>query len=139
MSVMAKKPPPSESVPHPAMADSHLDLSSFISGSSFVNVDPLIISPTAWTTSPSATAQRPPDEVQEDSGGGDGSIGGGGGGIGIGFGGGVGVGEGGGGGCKARSRGGGGGGGVGGGVVAVPKCASAESSVSLSVHSSHNV
>jgi hypothetical protein len=50
------------------MADSHLDLSSFISGSSFVNVDPLIISPTAWTTSPSATAQRPPDEVQEDSG-----------------------------------------------------------------------
>jgi hypothetical protein len=102
------------------MADSHLDLFSLIFGTSFVNVDLLTISPTAWTTSHSATAQRPPDEVQEDSGGGGGGCGGGSGG-----------------GC------GGGGGGVCGGVVAVPKCmgptrdptASAESSVSLSFFS----
>ena len=47
--------------------DSHLDFSSLISGTSFVNVDALTISPTAWTTSHSATAQRPPDEVHEDA------------------------------------------------------------------------
>jgi len=58
-----KSPPPSESATHPAMADSHLDLSSLISGTSFVNVDALTISPTTWTTSHSAMAQRPPDEV----------------------------------------------------------------------------
>jgi hypothetical protein len=118
---MAKKPPPSESATHPAMADSHLDLSTLISGTSFVNVDALTISPTAWTTSYSATAQRPPDEVQEDGGGGGrGSCGGGG---------------------RGSCGGGGGGGGGCGGVVAVVKCvgptrnptASAESSVSLSV------
>jgi hypothetical protein len=49
------------------MADSHLDFSSLISGTSFVNVDALAISPTAWTTSHSATAQRPPDEVHEEA------------------------------------------------------------------------
>jgi hypothetical protein len=32
MPVMAKKPPPSESAMHPAMADSNLDLSLLISG-----------------------------------------------------------------------------------------------------------
>ncbi len=78
---MAKKPPPSESATHPAMADSHLDLSSLISGTSFVNVDALTISPTAWTISHSAKAQRPPDEVQEDGGGGGGGGGGCGGGV----------------------------------------------------------
>ena len=64
---MAKNSPPSESAMHPAMADSHLDFSSLISGTSFVNVDALTISPTAWTTSHSATAQRPPDEVHKNA------------------------------------------------------------------------
>jgi len=65
MSVMAKKPPPSESAMHPAMADSNLDLSLLIYG--------------------------------------------------------------------------GGGGGGGGTVVAVPKCTTAQSSVSLSGLSSHHI
>jgi len=64
---MAKKPPPSESATHPAMVDSHLDLSSLISGTCCVNVDALTISPTAWTTSHSSMVQRPPDEVHKDT------------------------------------------------------------------------
>ena len=80
MSVMAKKPPPSESATHPSMADSHVDLSSFISGARFDNVDALTISPTAWitsdaltisptawTTSHSSMEQPPPDEVHKDT------------------------------------------------------------------------
>jgi hypothetical protein len=84
---MAKKPPPSESPMHPAMADSNLDLSLLICGG---------------------------------GGGGCGGCGGGGGGGG---------GSGGGGGC----------GGGGGAVVAVPKCTTAQSSVSLSGLSSHHI
>ena len=78
---MAKKPPPSESATHPSMADSHVDLSSFISGTRFDNVDALTISPTAWitsdaltnlptaawTTSHSSMEQPPPDEVHNDT------------------------------------------------------------------------
>jgi len=64
---MAKKPPPSESATHPVMADSHVDLSSLISGTSFDNVDALTISPTAWTTSHSSMAQPPTDEVHKDT------------------------------------------------------------------------
>ncbi len=56
MSVMAKKPPPSSSATLPALADSHLNLSSLISGSSFVDVDALTSSPTKSTTSHYADA-----------------------------------------------------------------------------------
>jgi len=53
---MAKKPPPSEAATFPAGADSHLSLSSLISGAAFADVDALTISPTALTTSHTAAA-----------------------------------------------------------------------------------
>ena len=62
-SFMAKKPPPSESVMHSALADSHLNLSSLTSRTSFVDVDALTISPTASTTSHSAAAQSAASSV----------------------------------------------------------------------------
>ena len=62
-----KSPPPSESATHPAMVDSHLDLSALNSGTSFVNEDALTLSPTAWTTSHSAMVQRLPDKVHKDT------------------------------------------------------------------------
>ena len=51
-----KSPPPSVSATLPASADSHLNLSSLISGSSFVDVDALTSSPTTSTTSHYADA-----------------------------------------------------------------------------------
>ena len=53
---MAKTAPPSEAMTLPAGADSHLSLSSLISGAAFADVDALTISPTALTTSHAAAA-----------------------------------------------------------------------------------
>jgi hypothetical protein len=50
-------------VMHSALADSHLNLSSLTSCTSFVDVDALTISPTASTTSHSAAAQSAASSV----------------------------------------------------------------------------